>query len=256
MKATYTLEVRSGVVLPVPLGTPPLKINGVLVEWRLNEEDNLVAAVMQFQRVRMGFTDEGRIDPAPAELQRNAYLLAIYVANRIYLQTSVDAIDPEQVLLGAPEVFPEGFDEEVEFKRTARRVWKTFRGSGSVRGRFDPVSYSALHGHSSAYGYCADAMRATSPFQRLELLYKVIEHFFPQNGAALASAVSAHVVGHDPRFTPELIKEITSLRNRIVHPRARGGHAHPERIEDLREAQAGVKNLHELVGLLFKHPTF
>lgn len=256
MKAAYTLEPRPGVVLPVPKGTLPLKIDGVLVEWRVDEEDNLVAAVMQIQGLKMSFTSEGRIDPAPMELQEHAYLMAIYVANQIYLQTSMDVIDPEQVLLGAPEVFPESPDEEAEFKRTPRTVWKSFRIGWSVRGKLDPASYGALYDHSSAYSYYADAMRTTSPFQQIELLYKVVEYFFSEDGAALDAAVSSHVALHDLRFTPALIKELRELRNRIVHPRARRGHANPERVKDLREAHAHVKDLRELVVLLFKHPTF
>jgi hypothetical protein len=256
MKVVYTLPVRFGLAVPVAIGIPGLTIGKLTVGWKTDSEGNLEAVVVEFDGVDLSYTPEGRIDPAPAQLQEQAYRIANYIASRIYIQTSFDAIDPQHVLFEAPKVFPENPDEEAEFKRTPRRMWTSVNLDYSIRGILDPARYDLGFDHSSAHGYYADALRAASIFQKFELLYKVVEYFFSEEGSALDKAVSAYVAAYDSSFTPEVIRDLRFLRNRSVHPRARKGHVSPENIASVREVRASMRSVDKLAVLLLEHPTF
>ena len=256
MKVVYTLSVRSGLAVPIAPGTPGLIVGKAAVGWKTDKEDNLEAIVLEFSGVDLSYTQEGSIVPAPAQLQEEAYRVANYIANRLYVQTSFDAIDPQSVLLKAPMVFPENSQEEAEFKTTPRRMWTSVKLGGSIRGTFNPGSYARSFDHSAAHGYYADALRAASLFQKFELLYKIVEYFFSEEGLALDTAVSAYVVAYDSTFTPDVVRNLRILRNRSVHPRSRKGHISPENIASVSEVRAGMRSLDKLAGLLLDHPTF
>lgn len=256
MKVVYTLPVRSGLAIPVALRISGLTIGKVSVRWKTDGEGNLEAVVVEFNGVDLSYTPEGRIDPAPGQLQEQAYRVANYIANCIYIQTSFDAIDPQRVLLEAPNVFPENPDEEIEFKRIPRRMWTSVNLGYSIQGIFDPSSYDLGLDHSAAHGYYADALRTASLFQKFELLYKVVEYFFSEEGSALDTAVSAYVAAYDSSFTPQVVRELRFLRNRSIHPRARKGHVSPENIASVREVRASMRSLDKLAALLLEHPTF
>lgn len=256
MKVIYTLPVRSGPAIPVVLRIPVLTIDKMSVEWKTDGAGNLEAAIVEFNGVDLSYTLEGRIDPAPDPLQEQAYRVANYIANRVYIQTSFDAIDPQCVLLETPNVFPENPNEETEFKRTPRRMWASVNVDYLIQGIFDPSPYDLGFEHSAAHGYYADALRTASLFQKFELLYKVVEYFFSEEGSALDTAVSAYVAAYDSSFTPQAVSELRLLRNRSVHPRARKGHVSPENIASVREVRASMRSLDKLAALLLEHPTF
>jgi hypothetical protein len=256
MKVVYTLPVRPEVEVPVPSATPALTLGNTSIEWKCNSNQHLEAVVLEFSGIDINYTPEGSIDPAPPQVQEDAYRVASYIANRIYAQTSFEVIAPESVLMEAPRVLPETSAEEAKFKKTPRRMWTSINLGSSIRGTFDPVRYITDFDHSAAHGYYADALRAATLFQKYELLYKVVEYFFAEEGPALDKAVSIYVSTYDPTFTPYMMENLRLLRNRSVHPRARKGHISSESIASVREIRAGLPTLGRLVGLLLEHPTF
>ncbi|WP_372657499.1 hypothetical protein, partial [Hydrogenophaga sp.] len=200
MKAIYSLNLRPEVLVPVQVQTDSLIVDGAVCSWSVDEAGNLASVEVEFQGLPITYTDDGRIMPTTPSLQEQAYRVANFLANQIYFQTAIDAIDPNQIVLGSPAVFPESLEEQATFARTPRRVWKTISGGWSIQAKFDPAWYACRYADSIAYGYFSDAMRATGVFQKYELLFKVIEYFFPQSGSGLDAAVSAHAAAHDSIF--------------------------------------------------------
>ena len=256
MKVVYTLPVRNQVEIPVTSEIPSLPLGNVCIKWKTDDAGNLKAVAVEFNGVGVTYTSEGRIDPAPVQVQEQAYRIANFIANCIYMQTSCDAIDPQYTLSHAPEVFAENKDEESEFKRTPRRMWTSINIGYAIRDTLDPSSCAIGFEHSAAHGYYADALRAASLFQKYELLYKVVEYFFAEEGCALDTAVSAYASTYDSDYTLDVVKNLRHLRNRSVHPRARKGHVNPEHIASAREVRAAMRSLDSLAKLLLKHPTF
>jgi hypothetical protein len=200
--------------------------------------------------------ENGAIQPTYPELEEEAYRIASFVADRLFVQTTFDAIDPDEVLLGAPAIAPENTDEENEFKKRYKSVWKRLPISWAIRGLFEPATYSNEFNHSAAHGYFADALRSGNDFQQFELFYKVVEYFFSEEKAALDAAVSSHVAPHDATYTPAAVQQLRFLRNRSIHPRARKGHVNPQNIAQVREVHAALPQMRRLSSLLLAHPTF
>jgi hypothetical protein len=232
----------------------PFEIGNAIVSLDADEQGNLAAVKLELRGVTIEYTDNGRIDPSPAHLQNEAFRVASYLANRIFLQTSVDAFDPDDVLMGAPLVFPENLQEQDEFARTPRAMWKRVLVGFSVRGELDPAGFAVGFVHSTAYGHYAEAKRISNPFQKFELFFKVIECFFSEKGEALDRAVSGHGATCDTSFPPDAVERLRHLRNRVVHPQARLGHARPERPEDLIEVTIALSHLDNLATFLINNP--
>jgi hypothetical protein len=102
----------------------------------------------------------------------------------------------------------------------------------------------------------ADALSAASEFQQFELLYKVVEYFFAEDGAGLDAAVSAHVTPFDPSFDPPTMERLRQLWNRAVHPRAKKGHVKPENISHVRDVHAALPLMRRLADILLADTTF
>jgi hypothetical protein len=256
MKVVYTIPVRHGVAVPVPPGAAGLAIGSATVTWKVTDGGHLAALVVEFVGAELRYNENGAILPTYPELEEAAYRIVNYVANRIFVQTASDPFDAEGVLAQAPANSPEGPDEEALFKTKYKSIWKALRFGWSTHGIFEPVAYPGGFNHSAAHGYYADALRAGSEFQQFELLFKVVEYFFAEDGAALDAAVSAHVTPHDPEYAAPTIEKLRLLRNRTIHPRARKGHVNPENIAQVREVHAELPRMRRLAELLLAHPTF
>jgi hypothetical protein len=256
VKIVYTLPVRQGVAVPVPPGTAGGVLDGVAFSWQLSEGVHLSALVLQFTGAQVRYNENGAIVPTYPEVEETAYRIANYLSNRVFVQTGYDPIDAEHVFAEAPVNSPEGAAEVELFRTKYKAIWKVLPLGWATHGAFDPSAYAGGFAHSAAHGYYADALRAASEFQQFELLYKVVEYFFADDGAALDAAVSAHVTPFDPTFDAPTVEWLRQLRNRAVHPRARKGHVKPENIAHVREVHAALPLMRHLADTLLAHPTF
>lgn len=256
MEMIYRLSVKSDVDILVQFGTPSININSAEVSWEISPEGKLKSVVLRIPDQPLRFDDRGVILSTYPELESHAYRLSVYIANCLFKQTGFDAIDPETVLLGTPELRAERAEEENILAQRRRTVGSARRVSYSVHGRFEPDEYPTLFKHSAALALYTDGLRVTSTFQKFELSYKVIEYFFPQEGKALDNAVATHALPFDARFNRSQIETLRHLRNRITHPRAHRGHINPETLDAIREVRANLSLVQQLAKLLLQHPTF
>lgn len=136
MKVTHTIGIRAGVAVPVPPGTPGITVGMANVDWQVTEDGFLEAVVLTFTGVEVRCNENGAIQPTNPELQEEAYRVASFVSDRLFVQTAVDAISPDEVLLAAPAIAPENEDEENEFKAKYKSMWKSIKIGWAVHGRF------------------------------------------------------------------------------------------------------------------------
>ncbi|WP_306535521.1 hypothetical protein [Geobacter sp.] len=256
MKVLYEIPVRSGVTVPVNGDTPPLRLGNALINWKISTGGNLESVIIEFSGVQMQYTETGSISSSFPSLEQEAYTISYYIANRLLIQTAFDAIRPSRVLSDAPTLIAETLEEKEELSSKGRSVWSNLDLRLTIRNEFAPSCYTDRYEHSAAYGYFAEAHRAASEFQQFELLYKVVEYFFSEDGTSLDAAVSAHIVPHDSSFTSTSIESLRRLRSRIVHPRARHGHIDPQFIVNVQEVRKNLPLIKQLAALLLEHPTF
>lgn len=256
METIYRLAIKSDIDLPVKSGTPPIYIDGAEVRWEVSPEHKLQGVLIRITGQPMRLDDRGVILSTYPELESRAYRLSTYIANCLFKQTGFDAIAPEEALLSSPELRAETSHEAHLLANRRRTHHNSLPVMWSVRGTFQPHGYPTLLAHSAALALYTDGLRVTNPFQKYELFYKVVEHFFSETGTALDDAVSAHALTYDARFSASQIEALRLLRNRIVHPRARQGHVNPEVLAASREVRANLPLMQDLANLLLQHPAF
>jgi hypothetical protein len=256
MEVIYQLPAKPEVTLPIRSSAPSIEIDGAKVSWEVSTESKLDTIVLRISGQPLQFDERGVILSTYPKLESLAYRLSTYLANCLLRQTGFDAIDPELVFLRTPELRAETPDEEEKLANSPRTVGTSVRLLWNVRGIFEPNEYPALFKHSAALALYADGLRVTSPFQKYELFYKVIEYFFPEQGKDIDSALSAYALPYDDRFSTSQIETLRHLRNRIIHPRAHHGHASPEALDALREIRGNLRLVQELANLLLRHPAF
>jgi methylamine utilization protein MauJ len=257
MEVIYRLPVNPQTELSVQDGTLPIEINGATVIWEVTEEGNLAAIELRIAHQPIKYDERGVILSTHPELDALAYRLNSYIANSVFKQTALDAIDPETVVGKTPELQAETAEEEAILTERMRTVGTSQRFAWRVEGNFNPQEYPQLYEHSRAVALYADALRVKSPFQKYELFYKVIEYFFPKQGKSFDKAVSAYAHPFDNRFNESQITALRELRVRSMHPHPRRGqHANPEDLQAVREVKGHVHLVQELANLLLEHPTF
>lgn len=260
MKAVYRLPVRQGIVIPVPDGTPPISFfdtdsfGDTKVSWKADSKGHLEFVELNIFGAQIQHAPNGAILSSYPELEEFAFRVIAYVANSILIQTGFDAFDPANVLRGTPEIFPETSEEEVKFAKCPKTVGSAFTVDALISGNFRPMEYSAGFGHSAAVASYADGLRVSSPFQQYEQFYKVVGHFFTQEGPDLDKAVSSHASRYDPKYNQAQVEKLRDLRNRCVHPKHSHGHVNPEDVASIREVKSALPIMRALARLLLCHP--
>ncbi|MFA4955855.1 MAG: hypothetical protein WC556_02635 [Candidatus Methanoperedens sp.] len=260
MRVEYRLPVKQDINIPVPLGTNSIvieipDIKNTKVQWEVDAKKNLSAVVLVIYGLEIKRESKGNhISPYPEpEDEMYAYRLAVYIANCILIQTGFDAIDPEKVLLAAPHVFPETTAEETRKSASGMNIiaWEKCTINVLVPpGEFLPKEYPAGFCYSAASASYADGLRVSSLFLKYEQFYKVVEHFFTEQGEKLDAAVSKHASQYDQ----VQIKKLRDLRNRCIHPQMAMGHVNPENMNSIQEVRVALPTLRNLAFWLLHNP--
>lgn len=261
MRAIYRLLVKQGLIIPVPSGTKPIVIKNTEVRWEADAENHLKEVVLVFSGWKIKRESKGtNVIPYPElEDEMYAYRLGAYIANSILIQTGFDAIDPEKVLLEAPDIFPETAEEEMRESASGMRTLDWKKCTINVldpHGEFLPKEYPAGFGNSAAAANYADGLRVSSPILQYEQFYKVVEHFFKKKGGWNNATISRYASQYNPKYDEAQIKKLKDLRHRCIHPHPHLNqrHANSEDIKSIREVKAALTDMRNLALLLLHHP--
>lgn len=247
MKYVFQQRVKAGSKVDLHPKPQDLIVDGADVQWLIEDGDGLLAGLtITYRGGPVVFTDRGTLETDVPELQSRAYRLACYFSDQLFLQTGVDALDPSSVLDESPTVEPETAEEVELFAKTPRSRRARFSVSWSVRNDFDTGRLVPDFSKARAHGYVAAARRQTNEFKRYEEYYKVLEYFFPEDSEAFDRAVCSRLTTAVPGLTVSAVETIRHLRNRVVHPRARRGHANPGELAHIAEVRSQIVLLERL----------
>ena len=256
MRLDYILPANPKDPMPVPEGAAGFEMDGIHVDWWV-KDGNLLNLVLTVHRQPLRFSETGYISLEYPELSERIYRVASFVADRIKVQTLQDVVDTNLFISSSASWGqPEDETEVAECKGKSMCVsgtpcqllWNNCR-------HFDPSGFATDATHPHVYSFLADSFRASSVFQKYDLLYKVVDYFFdPLKKEALYSAVSEHVSPFDPTYTPSVVKELHMVRNRIAHPKAKYGHLNPQNSADERAIRDRLGQMRQLAVLLAEHP--
>jgi len=255
MRVTFKLELKEPIA--VSPGVDPngsIRLGRGSVAWVIDSENKLEAISISFDGMPLKRTREGPIDTWYPELHDEAHRLGLYAANRVFLQTKVDAVPFQSMFDGTPSIEAETSEEE-EVMRTRRHiVEKALKLAWNHVSDFNPSSYDDLFPNSEALADYCDALRVESPFLKFQQFFKVIEHFVDAKDNVFDRLASEHASKYDPRFVPSEIQELRLLRNRCTHPQHRLGHISSEKRASLAEAEGKLEAVRKLALIFLEHP--
>lgn len=253
----YTIKADNKETLSVPSDTASISINGCNVSWGVNEDGKLEKIIMDITGRPIIQDDSGRIISSYPEIDAIAFNIATFLSNSIFIQTSIDAIDPHVMLTNSPELIPESNDEENLLKSTPKMAHNSFNGKFKILGKFDPQKYASKRNVSLAIAHFATAWRSSNIFHKFECYFKVIESVFKKRRSENADdfdlRVSIYASKINPHFTLYVLRNLRKLRNRCVHP-DNPAHLSPENLIAIREVRESLNIMEKLARLSLDNP--
>lgn len=253
----YTIKTKNNEQLSVPKNTATVSINGCNVSWGVNDDGKLEKIIMDITGRPIIQDDTGRILSSCPEIDAIAFNMATFLSNNIFIQTSIDAIDPYVILAISPELIPESTDEEKLLKSTPKLAYASLDGKVKIPGKFDPQKYASNSNISIAIAHFAAAGRSTNHFHKFESFFKVLESIFQKAKNEKVDEfdlrVSEYTSKIDTRFTLDVIRNLRRVRNRCVHP-DNPTHLSPEDLIAVREVQGSLNVIEKLARLSLNNP--
>jgi hypothetical protein len=252
MRALYRLPNGKNCIYSNSNKSTATKLFDGLVTYEMDEQKSLTTVLVEVLNVNYEIKDNRFI--ISSSVEATAYKIALFIANKIYIQTGIDTVKPNDVLLNSPVLIPENETEENILKSYLFNGGSSVNGELIVRKNLNPCDYGKDYNISAAYAYYADALRSKNIITQYEQLYKIIEYFFDEEGLMLDNAVSRYISQFGPHFSVEKIKTLRWVRSRCIHPRAIHGHLNPEDINSVIIVAQHIGDLKKLSELLLRYP--
>jgi hypothetical protein len=115
MRVVYKLPIKKGVTISVSAKDKEISFDNIIVEWEKDNKRHLAFVNLIIADQVLEINDKGFIRDSFPKLEERAFQVGSYIANRIFIQTGVEALDPNFVFYGYVDVFPETLDEEKTF---------------------------------------------------------------------------------------------------------------------------------------------
>ena len=253
----YTINTKKSEQLQVLNNTPGISINNCNFSWGINGDRRLEKIIMDITGSPVVQDDKGNILSSYPKIDAIAFNMATFLSNSIFIQTSIDAIDPYKILANSPELIPESDEEDKLLKDTPKTVYGSLTAEMKVLGEFNPQRYIANTDMSVAIAHFAAAWRTNNTFHKFESFFKVIESIFKKGKNEkpddFDSRVSKYASKIDNRFTIDVIENLRRVRNRCVHP-DNPTHLSPEDLIAVREVRGSLKMMELLARLSLDNP--
>lgn len=255
----YVIPVVKEVSIPVSDDVVPITFNNnCRVSWQKNADNNLENVILEILGQQIYRDQKGTILSSYPQIDTIAYNMAVFLANNIFIQTSVHAIDPLVVLNHSLELIPESADEENALSNSPKQAYASLKMSVNILGKFEPKIFESYLNISTALAHFANGCRQNEPFVKFEQFYKVIESVFKKEQNEHANnfdkRVSDHILQYDAHFIQDTLERLRQLRNRCVHPNARQGHLSPEDLVAVRDIKSSLSEIQQLAKLSLDHP--
>ena len=235
----------------------PIQLEDAEVLWNVDLNKRIKDIVIIFKGIDITKDSSGAILTTNKQLDEKAFKIATYISNRIFLDTGIDGFDPETILYNSPSISPENEKEKEIIDKSMKNGFHIAKGTATIVKLFQLKEFEEDIKYSKAIAFYADAKRTESSIQKYELLYKVIEYFFPnKTGKALDKVVSDYCKQYDQIYGDKsFIESFRRLRNRCIHPDNKK-HVNLEDLASIREVIEMVPKIEDLVRLLVENPPF
>jgi hypothetical protein len=253
----YIINTKKSEQLKIPNNTPQISIDNCNFSWGINGDSRLEKIIIDITGRPVMQDDKGNILSSYSEIDAIAFNMATFLSNSIFIQTSIDAIDPYKILANSPELISESDEEDKLLKDTPKTAYNSLTAEMKVLGQFNPQRYITDSDMSVAIAHFAAAWRTNNRFHKFESFFKVIESIFKkgknEDSDDFDSRLSKYASKIDNRFTIDVIKNLRQIRNRCVHP-DNPIHLSPEDLIAVREVGRSLKMMELLARLSIDNP--
>lgn len=235
----------------------PIQLEDAEVLWNIEPNKKIKDIVIVFKGIDITKDLSGAILTTNRELDEKAFKIATYISNKIFLDTGIDAFGPETILYNSPSVFAENEKEKEIIDKSIKSGFHMVKGTITIVKPLQLERFEEDIKYSKAIAFYAEAKRTEGSIQKYELLYKVIEYFFPNKTKdILDKAVSDYCKQYNQDYGDEsFIETFRRLRNRCIHPDNKK-HVNLEDLASIREVIEMVPKIEDLVRLLLENPPF
>ena len=231
MKVVFELLVNSS-KKPIQLSGElmPFQLDDIKIEWITTVENHLNAVIFTVSDAKIQVDEKDQSLKAAPELNEKVFSVAAYLANRMYIKTGLEILDPSLILLNSPAIVPETSEEKKMYAHYKKEGFIAIRSSANIVSNnfLVDANFVQYFKFFKAYASYADGLRVISPFLRYVQFYKVIEHFFPEEDFKIfLDKVVNFAYPLDKRYNKNQIRIFREIRNRCVHQNAHLGHLSP-----------------------------
>lgn len=218
MRLKYSLKLREEEVdVTESLQEGTVTIDGVIVAWT-SENGKLRSMDLILEKATMQLTREGTIEASGKDIGK---MIGIgkYLADRILVQTNIDAINIESSFDGSPEMSPESIEEEEEFTKRRKMCYKLHASGWKSISNFNPVSYPDGYRIAEAFADYADGLRAIHEKSKIVFFYRVLENFSKKPDSVQPGSFSKYASKFNgyQSYTSDKIRDLSKLRNNSAH---------------------------------------
>ena len=109
MRALYRLSIGRNCIYSNSNKSTVTKLSDGLVTYEMDEQKSLTTVLVEVLNVNYEIKDNRFI--ISSSVEATAYKIALFIANKIYIQTGIDMVKPNDVL-NSPVLIPENETEE------------------------------------------------------------------------------------------------------------------------------------------------
>ena len=258
MKLKYEVPIKEGSSVSLSTGSASTKIDSdIKLTFETDRNKVLTRIVIEVSNQKIKYDQQDLILTEYPELDDQLFRIITYISNSIYIQTTIDALEPHNSQNYSPELLPESPQEEEELATQKKRITVSLTIINNIEGDFRIKELTLKWPYTKPVAHYANALRTASLLQKYEQFYKVIEYFFGnKRGQDFDKAVSKHASQHDITYDEARIGAFRKLRVQLVHPNPLGKlvHLSPEDLEAFRKVEAYLKPIQKLARLLLDNP--
>lgn len=256
MQVKFQVKLTEGEIKVTDLEIfTPIKLEDAEILWDIDTNKILRSVYIVFNGVDIVKDSAGVILTTNRELDEKAFKIATYISNKIFLDTGIDGLDPTKVLDNSPIILAENAGEKDIIEKSKKKGFVTLDVIVIDSKPFELDKFQEDIIYSEVITFYAEAKRTKNLIQKYELLYKIIEYFFPNKiGDKLDKAVSDYCKQYNSAYGSEkFIESFRKLRNRCIHP-AHKEHVNLENLSSIRDVVDMVPQIEGVVKILLDYP--
>lgn len=111
----------------------PIQLEDAEILWDIDANNKKIEGIsIVFKGVDITKDSSDNILPTNRDLDEKAFKIATYISNKIFLNTGIDALEPESILCKSPNIFSENQEEKDILEKCKKQGFTSIKGVFTV----------------------------------------------------------------------------------------------------------------------------